>query len=101
MDLCLIQNCRFFFGNTSGLDIVAHLFHTNYKNVWDYVNNFCKWIRWEHKVFSNVNNKFVSIPVNITTVNELCNTNIQTQEEMNIWLSNNQIKYNKIILLYY
>ena len=92
-------NCYDYIDKDTGIRLNkygAHLFHTNYKNVWDYVNNFCKWIRWEHKVFSNVNNKFVSIPVNITTVNELCNTNIQTQEEMNIWLSNNQIKYNKI-----
>ncbi len=29
MDLCLIQNCRFFFGNTSGLALIAHFFHKN------------------------------------------------------------------------
>ena len=74
----------------------AHLFHTNNKKVWDYINNFDKWIRWEHKVLSYIENKFVSIPVNITTVNELCNENLQTTEEMNMWLEDNQIKYNEI-----
>ena len=30
----------------------AHLFHTNNKRVWDYVNTFSEWIRWDHTVFS-------------------------------------------------
>lgn len=68
----------------------AHLFHTNNELVWEYINKFDKWIRWEHKVLSYVENKYVSVPVNITTVNELCNTHIQTIEEMNIWLKENQ-----------
>ena len=74
----------------------AHLFHTNNKKVWEYVNKFSDWVRWEHKVISNVDNKFVSIPVNITTVNELCGENLQTTEEMDEWLKKNQIKYDKI-----
>ena len=74
----------------------AHLFHTNSKKVWDYVNKFSEWVRWEHKVLSKVDGKFVSIPVNITTVNELCGENLQTTEEMNEWLKKNQIKYDKI-----
>jgi len=74
----------------------AHLFHTNNKEVWDYVNKFSEWVRWEHKVLSKVDDKFVSIPVNITTVNELCGENLQTTEEMNEWLKKNQIKYDKI-----
>jgi len=74
----------------------ANLFHTNNKEVWDYVNKFSEWVRWEHKVLSKVDDKFVSIPVNITTVNELCGENLQTTEEMNEWLKKNQIKYDKI-----
>lgn len=46
----------------------AHIFHTNDLEVWDYINKFCKWKRWEHKVLSYVDNKFVSIPVNIGTI---------------------------------
>jgi len=74
----------------------AHLFHTNNEAVWNYVNKFCKWVRWEHKVLSLVDNKYVSIPVNITTVNELCDENIKTTEEFVEWLSLNQGKYSKI-----
>ena len=74
----------------------AHLFHTNYEDVWNYINLFDNWSRWEHKVFGYVDNKFVSIPVNITTINVLCNENIQTQDECDNWLDKNQIKYDII-----
>jgi UDP-galactopyranose mutase len=74
----------------------AHLFHTNNGNVWDYVNNFDKWIRWEHKVLTFTDNKYVSIPVNITTINELCNENLQNENDVNIWLERNQVKYDTI-----
>ena len=74
----------------------AHLFHTNNKIVWDYINKFDEWIRWDHKVVSYVDNKYVDMPVNINTVNCLCNENIQTEHEMNKWLNNNQIHYKSI-----
>jgi UDP-galactopyranose mutase len=51
----------------------AHLFHTNSDVVWNYVNNFCDWERWDHKVVASVDDKLVPIPINITTINQLCN----------------------------
>jgi UDP-galactopyranose mutase len=74
----------------------AHLFHTNNERVWEYIQNFSKWIRWDHQVIGNVDNKLVNIPVNINTVNALCNENIQNTEEMNTWLNKNQVKYKNI-----
>jgi len=74
----------------------AHLFHTNNKKVWDYVNTFCDWIRWDHAVLSFVDEQFVNMPVNINTVNKLCNENIQTEKDMLDWLKENQVVYNKI-----
>jgi UDP-galactopyranose mutase len=74
----------------------AHLFHTNNKEVWDYINTFDKWVRWEHNVLSYVDDKYVPMPINITTVNMLCNENIETIDEMKEWLDNNQIKYDNI-----
>jgi len=74
----------------------AHLFHTNNDRVWEYVNRFSKWVRWDHEVVANVDNKLVSIPVNITTVNSLCGENIQTSYEMNAWLQKTQVKYDTI-----
>lgn len=74
----------------------AHLFHTNSERVWKYVTSFDDWVRWEHKVLARVDDRLVSMPVNITTVNELTGENLQTEEEMNEWLKNNQVKYEKI-----
>ena len=74
----------------------AHLFHTNNERVWNYVNSFCKWERWEHEVLSYVDNKLVPIPVNITTINKLLNLNIHNSIELEEWLANNQIIYDKI-----
>ncbi|MBS1618204.1 MAG: UDP-galactopyranose mutase [Bacteroidetes bacterium] len=65
----------------------AHLFHTNYEDVWEYVNRFSDWYPWEHKVLAQVDGTLVPIPVNITTVNELFGLNIQTEQEMAQWLS--------------
>jgi len=75
----------------------AHIFHTNNEEVWKYINSFkTNWIRWEHKVISKVDNKYVSIPINITTVNELLNETLTDSNEMDIWLKNNQVSYNEI-----
>ena len=74
----------------------AHLFHTNNETVWNYINSFDKWVRWEHKVLTYIDDKFVSIPVNITTINELCGENLQNENDVNKWLNNVQVKYETI-----
>jgi UDP-galactopyranose mutase len=74
----------------------AHLFHTNDETVWNYINKYGEWVRWDHKVVSLVNGRYVSLPVNITTVNELCNIHLETEADMNQWLHNHQIKYDSI-----
>tara|TARA_R100001163_G_C5067030_1_gene205832 strand:+ start:1880 stop:3064 length:1185 start_codon:yes stop_codon:yes gene_type:complete len=70
----------------------AHLFHTNNDKVWEYINQFDTWKRWEHKVLSYVDSQFVPVPVNITTVNMLLNENIQNSQEMNQLLEKIQQK---------
>jgi UDP-galactopyranose mutase len=67
----------------------AHLFHTNNEDVWKYINQFDKWVRWEHKVLTFTDNKFVPIPVNITTINQLCEENLQNENDVNTWLEKN------------
>lgn len=74
----------------------AHIFHTNNEEVWNYINKFDKWVRWEHKVLSFIDDKYVCIPVNITTINELCDQNLMNEDEAKNWLLQNQIKYDKI-----
>lgn len=68
----------------------AHLWHTNDEEVWSYIQRFGKWKRWDHKVVADISGTYVSVPVNITTVNILCNENIQTELEMSEWLDSNR-----------
>lgn len=70
----------------------AHLFHTCYKDVWEYVQRFSEWYPYEHRVLGNIDGKLVPIPVNITTVNKLFGLHIKTEEEMIKWLCSVQVK---------
>lgn len=74
----------------------AHLFHTNKERVWEYVTKFDTWKRWEHKVLSYVDDRFVSMPVNITTINEVLNESLENEDDVNKWLEENQVKYDEI-----
>ena len=92
-------NCYDYIDKDTGIRVNkygAHLFHTNIERVWKYVNQFDEWVRWEHKVLSYVDKKFVSIPVNITTINELCNEALSNEKDVQDWLSRNQVKYDEI-----
>jgi UDP-galactopyranose mutase len=74
----------------------AHLFHTNNEKVFEYINKFGKWVRWDHRVVGNIKGTLFPIPVNINTINTLCEENISNTEEMNEWLKKNQVKYESI-----
>ena len=74
-----------------------HLFHCNDQRTFDYIQRFGEWIRYDHKVVARVKDhgmdRFVPVPVTMDTVNVVCQTNLQTEEEMKDWLQENQVKY--------
>lgn len=70
----------------------AHIFHTNYEDVWRYVSSFSEWNHYEHKVLAFVDRKLVPVPVNITTVNMLLGLSIRTEHEMKSWLTDHVAK---------
>jgi UDP-galactopyranose mutase len=41
----------------------AHLFHTNHKDVWKYVNRFASWYRWEQLLLSTNCFLLISLPM--------------------------------------
>ena len=47
-----------------------HLFHTNRKEVFDYLSNFTQWYPYEHKVLGLVQGKYVPIPFNLKSIEE-------------------------------
>jgi len=66
----------------------AHIFHTQKKHVWDFIHQYCDWIPYRHKVYSNVHSTLVPIPINITTIRRLFpNDEIQTGDEMKTWIA--------------
>jgi UDP-galactopyranose mutase len=71
----------------------VHLFHTKKKHVWEYLQPLSHWTPYEHRVFGWVNGQWVSVPVNIDTVNKLFGLDIKTVEEMNAWLAKEQIPF--------
>jgi UDP-galactopyranose mutase len=69
----------------------AHLFHTNDEEVWNFVQRFGSWKRWDHTVVADLSGTYVPVPVNCTTVNTMFGTSIQTEDEMKTWLKGQQI----------
>jgi len=45
-----------------------HIFHTNSKIVWDYLQSFAVWRKYEHKVLAEVEGKKVPIPFNLNSI---------------------------------
>ena len=89
-------NCYDYIDDDTGVRVSkygAHLFHTVHDRVWQYVQQFSHWTKYEHEVVGIVDGKHVPIPVNINTVNMLFNLTINSTEEMDEWLSKEQIKY--------
>lgn len=59
-----------------------HIFHTNSKEVFDYLSNFTEWIPYEHKVLAKIGNDLYPIPINRLTINKLYNLDLKTDEEV-------------------
>ena len=53
-----------------------HIFHTNSKEVFEYLNQFTPWRPYEHKVLASVDGQLVPIPINLNTINQLYGLNL-------------------------
>jgi UDP-galactopyranose mutase len=49
----------------------AHIFHTNDKYLWDYVNQFAEFKQYTHNVIANYNGEIFTLPFNMHTFNQL------------------------------
>ncbi len=49
----------------------AHIFHTNMKNVWDYVNRFAEFNRFTNSPVANYKGELYSLPFNMYTFNKM------------------------------
>ena len=47
----------------------SHIFHTKNRQVWDYINGFCSFNSYRHKVLTNHKGSVYQMPVNLDTIN--------------------------------
>ena len=73
-----------------------HIFHTNSKEVFDYLSLFTKWVPYEHKVLAKLNNSLYPIPINRITLNKLYDLNLQIDVEVVKFYENVREKRNPI-----
>ena len=49
----------------------AHIFHTDYKDVWDYVNSFIEFNRYTNSPVARINNEIYNMPFNMNTFSKI------------------------------
>jgi UDP-galactopyranose mutase len=72
-----------------------HIFHTNAKQVFDYLSQFTKWRWYEHEVLARVDGQYVPIPINLNTINKLYGLNLNS-DEMETFLASKAEKLSHI-----
>lgn len=68
-----------------------HCFHTDKKDVWDYVNRFVSFNNYRHKGIVNFKDKIYSFPINLMTMSQLWG--IKNPEEAKIKIEEEKIFY--------
>ncbi|MEW6407237.1 MAG: UDP-galactopyranose mutase [Patescibacteria group bacterium] len=58
----------------------AHLFHTKYKEVFDYLSNFTSWHKYEHRVKAWIDGEIYDLPINLNTVNKFFGKNFTPRQ---------------------
>ena len=64
-----------------------HIFHTNSEQVVDYLSQFTEWRPYEHRVRAYVRGQLVPIPINRTTLNQLFDLDLKTDEDAAAYLA--------------
>jgi UDP-galactopyranose mutase len=53
-----------------------HIFHTNSREVFEYLSRFTEWRSYQHRVLASVDGQLVPIPINLDTINQLYGLNL-------------------------
>ena len=57
-----------------------HIFHTNSRQVFEYLSQFTEWRPYEHRVVASVDGQLVPIPINLDTINRLYGLSLNAQQ---------------------
>ena len=55
-----------------------HIFHTNSREVFEYLSNFTRWRQYQHRVLASVDGQLLPIPINLDTINRLYGLNLNS-----------------------
>lgn len=58
----------------------SHIFHTEYDDVWDYINKFTEFNGYVHTVNTRHEGRLYPMPINLDTINLLYGTNMSAEE---------------------
>ena len=61
-----------------------HIFHTNSREIFEYLSQFTAWRPYEHRVLASVDGQLVPIPINLDTVNRLYGLSL-TSMQLESW----------------
>jgi len=57
-----------------------HIFHTNSKEVFEYLSTYTRWRPYEHRVRASVDGQLVPMPINLDTINQLYGLKLTSME---------------------
>jgi UDP-galactopyranose mutase len=57
-----------------------HIFHTNSREIFEYLSRFTAWREYEHRVLASVDGKLLPIPINLDTINRLYDLHLSESE---------------------
>jgi UDP-galactopyranose mutase len=69
-----------------------HIFHTNSRDIFEYLSRFTTWRGYEHRVLASVEGKLLPIPINLDTINRLYGLKLG-ENEVEKFLATRAIKY--------
>jgi UDP-galactopyranose mutase len=69
-----------------------HIFHTNSKEVYNYLGQFTAWRPYEHRVLASVDGMLVPIPINLNTINKLYGMQLSAHEVNDFLQSKAELK---------
>ena len=76
-------NCYSYEFEDTGINVHAygtHIFHTNDSRIWEYVNKFSQFNRYQHRVLTTFKNRVYTMPINLGTINAFYGLNLKPYE---------------------
>ena len=66
-------NCYDFYNNEGILvhQYGPHIFHTDNKNVWDYISQFTEWRYYQHTVLGMIDGHYIPVPFNLNSLHAI------------------------------